>query len=159
MLKRLKTHHLFRRVPLLSLSTNHQTLWKNPQRRRGGGAQAIGSGDNRRRQIAFLIRSFINPRTRVEGIICNTATSSRFLLALSRVTVHLSLYSKQEREKNKENAAPRAMFQTEQAAAISDFLFYPHYVQLIPSHVMRQDLTSPYKIFTREQEKSASKEE
>lgn len=90
MLKRLKTHHLFQRVSLLSISTNRCTLWKNPQRRRrASGAQAIGSGDNRRRQIAFLIRSFINPRTRVEGIICNITTSSRFYLTLSLVTTHL----------------------------------------------------------------------
>jgi len=48
MLKRLKTHHLFRQVSFLPLSSNHYTLWKKLQRRqRGGGAQAIGSGDNR----------------------------------------------------------------------------------------------------------------
>lgn len=89
MLKRLKTHHLFRRVSLLPFSTNHYTLWRNPlRRRRGSGAQAIGSGDNRRRQIAFLIRSFINPRTCMEGIICNITTSSRFYLVESPHTFH-----------------------------------------------------------------------
>lgn len=98
MLKRLKTHHLFKRVPLLSFSTNRETLWKNPpRRRRGSEAQAIGSGDNRRRQIAFLIRSFINPRTCMEGIICNITTSSRFYLMLSWVTVHLSLRKKKNK--------------------------------------------------------------
>lgn len=57
--------------------------------RRGEGTRAIGGGDNRWRQIAFLIRSFINPGTHVEGIICNITTLSRFLLALSRATEHL----------------------------------------------------------------------
>lgn len=110
MLKRLKTHHLLQRVSFLSPSTNHYTLWKNPQKRqRGGEAQAIGSGDNRRRQIAFLIRSFINPRTRIEGIICNITTSSRFYLTLSRVITHLSQCSN-KREKGwrgKESAKSR----------------------------------------------------
>lgn len=150
MLKRLKTHHLFRRVPLISLSTKHQTLWKNPQRRRGGGAQAIGSGDNRRRQIAFLIRSFINPRTHVEGIICNITTSSRFLLALSGITIHLSLYSTQEREKKKKKSYTKSNLPDLTGRC---HFFYPHSFLLIPSHVIKQGLTNQF-TFSQDNKKS-----
>lgn len=61
MLKRLRTHHLLRRVALLSISANHRTLWKSPWRRRGGGARAIGVGDNRQGKLRFSSEVSLTP--------------------------------------------------------------------------------------------------
>lgn len=107
-------------------------------------------------KLHFSSEVSLTPWTRVEGIICNITTSSRF-----SPTAHLSLRScrtegKTRRGKGKVPGAKlpapggQVPFQT--------FLFSSHSVLLIQSHVMKKGPESHH--FTmrkREQEKSVSK--
>lgn len=94
MLKRLKTHHLYRRS---RLAAKHWTTAVKPGKRGGGGRSATGTGgeDNRRKQIS----GFINLRTHKDVLICNITASSRSSPALCRVTQHHRSDFKTRKEK------------------------------------------------------------
>lgn len=92
MLKRLKTHHLYRRrrrrLPATPFLPNTRPPWKGKEVAEDG-LLGGGDGDNGRKQIAFLVSSFINLETHVDVLICNITTSSRSSPALCRVTQRL----------------------------------------------------------------------